>query len=156
MRKKQSLRNNVGNKKSCDKSHTFIVEGVNSDIRKYIAALQRRSKCFFRSLKTFKAVLRVFVYAYDKFGQFKLDFPRLKSAVGLIQFLPSLQFRHPHPAKHLVGKAHTYTVERMNSLLRHYLARFARKTYCFSKSLQMIKYSLLLFMRRDFIEYIKI
>ena len=31
-----------------DKSNTFTVEGVNSDIRKYIAALQRRSKCFFR------------------------------------------------------------------------------------------------------------
>ena len=36
-----------------DKSHTFTVEGINSDIRKYIAALQRRSKCFFRSLETF-------------------------------------------------------------------------------------------------------
>ena len=60
------------------------------------------------------------------------------------------------PSRHLVSNYHTYTVERMNSLLRHYLARFARKTYCFSKSLQMIKYSLLLFMRRDFIEYIKI
>ena len=60
------------------------------------------------------------------------------------------------PTKHLVGKAHTYTVERMNRLLRHYLARFARKTYCYSKSLQMIKYSLLLFMHRDFIERIKI
>ena len=73
-----------------DKSHTFTVEGVNSDIRKYIAALQRRSKCFFRSLKTFKVVLRVFVYAYNNFGQFKLDFPHLKSAVGLIHFSPSL------------------------------------------------------------------
>ena len=58
------------------------------------------------------------------------------------------------PAKHLTGKAHTYTVERINRLLRHYLARFARKTYCYSKSLQMIKYSLLLFMHRDFIECI--
>ena len=73
-----------------DKSHTFTVEGVNSDIRKYIAVLQRRSKCFFRSLKTFKAVFRVFIYAYNKFWPFKLDFPRLKSAIGLIHFLPSL------------------------------------------------------------------
>ena len=32
--------------------------------------------------------------------------------------------------KHLVGKAYTYTVERMNGLLRHYIARFTRKTYC--------------------------
>ena len=43
-----------------DKSHTFTVEGVNSDIRKYIAALQRRSKSFFRSLKTFKVVFANF------------------------------------------------------------------------------------------------
>ena len=53
------------------------------------------------------------------------------------------------PTKHLLGKAHTYTVERMNRLLRHYLARLARKTYCYSKSLQMIKFSLLLFMHRE-------
>ena len=30
-----------------NKSHTFTVEGVNSDIRKYIVPLQRRPKCFF-------------------------------------------------------------------------------------------------------------
>ena len=59
------------------------------------------------------------------------------------------------PAKHLVGKSHTYTVERMNRLIRHYLARFARKTYCYSKSLQMIKYSLLLFIHRHSIQYIQ-
>ncbi len=34
------------------------------------------------------------------------------------------------PNKHLVGKSHTCPVERMNRLLRHYLARFSRKTYC--------------------------
>ena len=72
-----------------DKSHTFTVEGINSDIRKYIAALQRRSKCFFRSLETFKVIMSVFVHTYNKFGQFKLDFPHLKSAATLIQFLSS-------------------------------------------------------------------
>ena len=36
------------------------------------------------------------------------------------------------PDKHLIGKSHTFTVERMNRLLSHYLARFARKTYCWS------------------------
>ena len=50
--------------------------------------------------------------------------------------------------KHLIGKTHTYTVERMNRLLRHYLARFARKTYCWSKSLYMIENSVLLFLHR--------
>ncbi|MBO6127236.1 MAG: hypothetical protein J6P21_04540 [Clostridia bacterium] len=32
--------------------------------------------------------------------------------------------------KHLTGKSNICTIERMNRLLRHYLARFARKTYC--------------------------
>ena len=74
----------------CDKSHTFTVEGVNSDTRKYIAALQHKSKCFFRSLETFKAVMHVFVYAYNRFGEFKQRFPCLKSAMGLTSFLPCL------------------------------------------------------------------
>ena len=52
------------------------------------------------------------------------------------------------PKKRLIGKAHTYTVERMNRLLRHYLARFRRKTYCWSKSLSMINDSVLLFIHR--------
>ena len=47
--------------------------------------------------------------------------------------------------KHLIGKSNTYTVERMNRLLRHYLARFARKTYCWSRSLSMISFSVSLF-----------
>ena len=73
-----------------NKSHTFTVEGVNSDIRKYIAALQRKSKCFFRSLATFKAVMSIFVIAYNSFSKFKFDFPQLKSAVGLTSFLSYL------------------------------------------------------------------
>ena len=47
--------------------------------------------------------------------------------------------------KHLIGKSHTFTVERMNRLLCHYLARFARKTYCWSRSLSMISFSVSLF-----------
>ena len=39
-----------------NKSQTYTVEGVNSDLRHYIPALHRRSKCFFRSLDTMKAV----------------------------------------------------------------------------------------------------
>ena len=36
-----------------DKSHTFTVEGINSDIRKYIAALQRRSNMLFSLVRDF-------------------------------------------------------------------------------------------------------
>ena len=44
--------------------------------------------------------------------------------------------------KHLQSKAQTFTIEGYNSLIRHYLARFKRKTKCYSKSVQMIKSSL--------------
>ena len=56
--------------------------------------------------------------------------------------------------KRLIGKSHTYNVERINRLLRHYLARFNRKTYCYSKSLSMIEDSVLLFSYRDSISSI--
>ena len=32
-------------------------------------------------------------------------------------------------------------VEKENSRLRHYLARLQRKTFCYSKSLDMLRYS---------------
>lgn len=51
-----------------DKSDTFTVEGVNADLRHYIPILARRSRCFPRSLETLKAVVSVFVYAYNQFG----------------------------------------------------------------------------------------
>ena len=77
-----------------DKSHTFTVEGVNYDIRNYIDAFQRRSKGFFHSLNTFKAVMSIFVIAYNKFGEFKSRFPNLKNSASLIYFIPSLWFGH--------------------------------------------------------------
>jgi insertion element IS1 protein InsB len=46
------------------------------------------------------------------------------------------------PDKHLQTKAETFTVEGYNSRIRHYLARFHRKTKCYSKADYMIIYSL--------------
>ena len=48
--------------------------------------------------------------------------------------------------KHVQSKAETFTVEGYNSLLRHFLARLRRKSKCYSKSFQMLKYSILLLM----------
>ena len=70
-----------------DKSETYTVEGINSDLRKYIPFLQRRSKCFLRSLETAKTALKIFIHAYNKFGEAKKKYPRLKSALHLIQFV---------------------------------------------------------------------
>ena len=52
------------------------------------------------------------------------------------------------PEHHVQTKAETYTVEGYNSRIRHYLARFKRKTKCYSKSDEMIEISLNLLMTK--------
>ena len=54
------------------------------------------------------------------------------------QFVPS--------EKHIQSKAETFTVEGYNSLFRHFLARFRRKTKCYSKSETMLRYSVMFLM----------
>ena len=49
-----------------DKSYTFTVEGVNADLRYYIPILRRRCR-FPRKLETLRAVLELFVQAYNDF-----------------------------------------------------------------------------------------
>ena len=50
--------------------------------------------------------------------------------------------------RHYQSKAETFTVEGYNSILRHFLARLRRKSKCYSKSNEMLKYSLLLLMEK--------
>jgi insertion element IS1 protein InsB len=45
---------------------------------------------------------------------------------------------------HIITKAETALVESKNSLLRHFLARFNRRTKRFSKTIDMINNSILL------------
>jgi len=58
----------------CNKNDPFTVEGVNADLRHYIPVLAGRSRCFPRKLETLRAVLEVFVEAYNKFGTAKMKF----------------------------------------------------------------------------------
>ena len=53
-----------------------------------------------------------------------------------VEFLPS--------NRHIQSKKETFTVEGYNSILRHFLARLRRRTKCYSKSIEMLRYSLLL------------
>lgn len=46
------------------------------------------------------------------------------------------------PDKHIMSKKQTYTIEGYNSVIRHYCARFHRKTKCYSKSDRMIECTL--------------
>ena len=51
-----------------NKADTYTVEGINADLRHYIPILARRSRCFARKLETLRAVLEVFIDAYNEFG----------------------------------------------------------------------------------------
>ena len=51
--------------------------------------------------------------------------------------------------KHIQSKAETFTVEGKNNQLRHYIARFHRKTHCYSKSIEMVENTILLFMNKE-------
>lgn len=68
-----------------NKSDTFTVEGINADLRHYIPILARRSRCFPRTLETLKAVVEVFVCAYNRFGMAKYKY-RLKKPKGELPF----------------------------------------------------------------------
>ncbi len=51
------------------------------------------------------------------------------------------------PKIHTRSKAETYTVEGYNSIFRHFLARLRRKSKCYTKSIEMLNYSVLLLMK---------
>ena len=68
-----------------DKSDTFTVEGINADLRHYIPVLARKSRCFARKLETLKAVVCVFVEAYNRFGAAKHCY-RLARKTGELPF----------------------------------------------------------------------
>jgi len=74
---------------SWDKSDTHNIESTNSDLRHYIPGLARKSRCFFRTLETMKAVLAVFIDAYNKFGEAKLKHQ-----------IP-VKHKSPNPSEHL-------------------------------------------------------
>ena len=62
------------NQNALNKNDTHNIESVNSDMRQFIPGLRRRSKCFYRSLETFDAVLSLFVDTYNKFGERKMQY----------------------------------------------------------------------------------
>ena len=51
--------------------------------------------------------------------------------------------------RHVVTKVETSLVESKNSLIRHHLARFNRKTKRYSKALDMIYNALLVFFHKE-------
>ena len=82
-----------------DKSDTCTVESVNADLRHYIPVLARKRRCFARKLETLRAVVEVYVEAYNRFGRAKHKY-RLKHEKGelpfsALDFLSSVRLASP-------------------------------------------------------------
>ena len=56
--------------------------------------------------------------------------------------------RHIDLSQHIIGKRHTQKIERKHLTLRTRIKRLARKTICFSKSIQMHDIVIGLFVNR--------
>ena len=55
---------------------------------------------------------------------------------------------------HIQGKSETAAIEGFNSRIRHYLARFHRKTFCYSKAIHMVQATLTIFFTHNWIDYL--
>lgn len=69
------------------KEDTFSVEGVNAQLRHYLARLVRRSRCFSRCPQALVRTLRLFVFCYNSRQLYKHKYP--KYATHLIDFVPT-------------------------------------------------------------------
>ena len=57
-----------------DKSDTHIIESTNADLRHCIAGLARKKRTFYRKQENLQAVLTVFINAYNRFGEAKMEY----------------------------------------------------------------------------------
>jgi len=48
-----------------DKSETYRVEGDNAELRRYLARLARRSRCFSRCIHALRRAIQLFVFAWN-------------------------------------------------------------------------------------------
>ena len=49
-----------------DKSETYRVEGVNAELRHYLARLARKSRCFSRCIHALRRAIKLFVFAWNR------------------------------------------------------------------------------------------
>ena len=64
-----------------DKSQTFRVEGMNAELRHYLARLDRKSRCFSRCIKALRTAVKIFVYAWNHRQLYKQRFPHYSAHV---------------------------------------------------------------------------
>ena len=59
-----------------DKSETYRVEGMNAELRHYLARLARKSRCFSRCIHALRRAVKLFVYAWNRRQLYRQRFPR--------------------------------------------------------------------------------
>ena len=68
-----------------DKSETYRVEGMNAELRHYLARLQCRSRCFSRCAEALRRSVKLFVYAWNRRQLYRRQHPGYPT--HLINFL---------------------------------------------------------------------
>ena len=68
-----------------DKSETYRVEGMNAELRHYLARLARRSRCFSRCIHALRRAVKLFVYVWNRRQLYRQTYPDYPA--HLIQFL---------------------------------------------------------------------
>lgn len=71
-----------------DKSETYRVEGLNAELRHYLARLARKSRCFSRSIHALRRAVTLFVFLWNQRQLYRQRFP--KYPAHLLQFVDSL------------------------------------------------------------------
>lgn len=64
------------------KSQTYAVEGVNAELRHYLARLVRRSRCFSKCLDALRQATRLFVDCWNRRQLQRRAFPRYPVRLG--------------------------------------------------------------------------
>ena len=59
-----------------DKSETYRVEGVNAELRHYLARLARKSRCFSRCIQALRRAIKLFVFAWNRRQLYRSRFSR--------------------------------------------------------------------------------
>ena len=68
-----------------DKSQTYRVEGVNAELRHYLARLRRNTRCFSKCLSALIRAIKLFVFAWNGRQLYKQRYPDYPAP--LIQFV---------------------------------------------------------------------
>lgn len=58
-----------------DKSETYRVEGVNAELRHYLARLARKSRCFSRCIHALCRAIKLFVFAWNRRQLYRQRYP---------------------------------------------------------------------------------